>query len=82
MRRHPHLYEVNVRLFIKRLSEKYHRALTLATVPEEEWQLLNRRGFDMVWLMGYGSAARVLGSKRCLTRLSARVCSSPTRLDR
>jgi len=52
MRRHPLLYEINARLFIKRVSEKYHRALTLATVPEEEWQLLARRGFDLVWLMG------------------------------
>ena len=52
MRRHPHLYEVNARIFLKRVSEKYHRPLTLATVPEEEWQLIRRRGFDMVWLMG------------------------------
>lgn len=52
MRRYPLLYEINARLFIKRLSEKYRRALTLATVPEEEWQLLARRGFDLIWLMG------------------------------
>jgi len=52
MRRHPHLYEVNARLFIRRLSEKYHRALTLATVPEEEWQLFAQRGFELVWFMG------------------------------
>lgn len=50
--RHPHLYEINARIFIKRISEKYRRALTLATVPEEEWQLLRNRGFDLVWLMG------------------------------
>jgi len=50
--RHPHLYEINARIFIKRISEKYRRALTLATVPEEEWQLLKHRGFDLVWLMG------------------------------
>ncbi len=52
MRCHPHLYEVNALLFIRRLSEKYHRTLTLATVPEEEWQLLRHRGFDLIWLMG------------------------------
>ena len=34
------------------MSEKYHRALTLATIPEEEWQLIARRGFDLIWLMG------------------------------
>ena len=52
MRRYPHLYEVNACLFIRRLSRKHGRALTLATVPEEEWQVFTRRGFDLVWLMG------------------------------
>jgi len=52
MRCHPLLYELNARLFIRRMSEKYRCALTLAMVPEEEWQLLARRGFDLVWLMG------------------------------
>ena len=52
MCRHIYLYEVNARLFLRRLSEKYRRSLTLATIPEEEWQELSRRGFDLVWLMG------------------------------
>jgi len=52
MRRHPLLYEINARLFIRRVSEKYHRALTLATIPDEECQSLVQRGFDLVWLMG------------------------------
>jgi glycosidase len=52
MRLNPHLYEINARIFIRRLSQKYGRALTLATVPDEEWQELARLGFDLVWLMG------------------------------
>ncbi len=52
MRQYPHLYEVNARLFLRRQSEKYQRALTLATIPEAEWQSLRKRGFDLVWLMG------------------------------
>jgi len=52
MRRYPHLYEVNASLFIRRMSQKYGRTLTLATVPEEEWQVIARRGFDLVWIMG------------------------------
>lgn len=52
MRRHQHLYEINTRLFIRRLSERYGKPVTLATVPSEEWQRLARRGFDLVWLMG------------------------------
>ncbi len=52
MRQHPHLYELNARIFVRRLSEKYGRAVTLAGAPEEEWQQLARRGFDIVWPMG------------------------------
>ncbi|MBI4303177.1 MAG: hypothetical protein HY665_02405 [Chloroflexi bacterium] len=52
MRQHPHLYEVNARILLRRLSEKYRRPLTLTTIPDEEWQSLVRRGFDFVWLMG------------------------------
>jgi len=52
MKCHPHLYEVNARIFIKRISDKYCRKLTLTTVPEEEWQLLRSKGFDLIWFMG------------------------------
>lgn len=52
MRKHPHLYEANARVFLNRLSERYGRKLTLSAVPDEEWQKLSRKGFDLVWLMG------------------------------
>jgi hypothetical protein len=52
MRHNPYLYEINARLFLKRLSGKYGQRLTLAGIPEEEWSGLERRGFDLVWLMG------------------------------
>lgn len=52
MRPHPHLYEVNARVLLRRLAEKYERRLTLATIPEKEWQRLADTGFDLVWLMG------------------------------
>ncbi len=52
MRRYPYLYEVNACIFVKRMSQKYGQSLTLATVPDEEWQVFSRRGFDSVWLMG------------------------------
>ena len=52
MRNHPHLYEINTCVFIKRMSHKYGRLMTLATIPDEEWQLLASLGFDFVWLMG------------------------------
>jgi len=52
MRNNPHLYEINTCVFIKRMSRKYGRPMTLATIPDEEWQLLADRGFDFIWLMG------------------------------
>jgi hypothetical protein len=52
MRHNPCLYEFNARLFLRRMSDKYRRRLTLATIPEEAWQELVHQGFDLVWLMG------------------------------
>ncbi len=52
MHRHPHTYEINARILIRRVSELYHRNLSLSAIPEEKWQLLRSRGFDLVWLMG------------------------------
>ncbi len=52
MRGHPHLYEANARVLLRRLSEKHGRRLTLSSIPEEEWAALAKRGFDFLWLMG------------------------------
>jgi hypothetical protein len=52
LRRHPHLYEANAFIFLKRLSQKYHRSITLSTIPDDEWSRLANMGFDLVWLMG------------------------------
>jgi len=65
MRRCPHLYEINACVFLKRMSRKYGRTLTLATIPDEGWQYFARLGFDLLWLMGVwerspGARAKVL----------------------
>ena len=52
MRRNPHLYEANTCLFLKRMSEKYNRPVSLANIPEDEWELFSHLGIDLVWLMG------------------------------
>ena len=52
MRPHPQMYAIHASLFLRRMSAKYPQTRTLATVPDEEWQLLTRQGFDLVWLMG------------------------------
>ena len=62
MRPCPHLYEINACVFVKRMSRKYEQALTLATVPDEEWKHLANLGFNLVWLMGVWE--RSLGSRQ------------------
>ena len=51
-RKYPHLYQINALIFLRRLSEKHGRRLTLITIPEAEWQHLKKSGVDLVWLMG------------------------------
>ena len=52
MRRHPHLYEINTWPWLDRLSRRSGRIVTLASVPEAEWDALRARGIDIVYLMG------------------------------
>jgi len=51
-RDHPHLYEFSAGIFVARLSGRYGRRMTVATVPDEEWERLAGKGFDLVWPMG------------------------------
>ena len=52
MRRYPHLYEANACLFLRRIAEKCNRPVSLANIPEEEWQFFSHLGIDLLWLMG------------------------------
>jgi len=52
LRPHPHLYEINTWAWLEELSVRAGREMKLADVPEEEWDVLADRGFDIVWLMG------------------------------
>ena len=52
MRAHPHLYEINTWPWLDELSRRAGRHLTLAGVPDREWDWLHRRGIDIVYLMG------------------------------
>jgi len=52
MRRNPLIYEINTWLWLHELSRTYGRHVTLATVPEHEWEVFARLGVDAVWLMG------------------------------
>jgi hypothetical protein len=52
LRLHPHLYEINTWSWLDRLSARFGRQITLAEVPDSEWDSLATLGFDIVWLMG------------------------------
>jgi hypothetical protein len=52
LRPNPHLYEINAWAWLEELCERLGRQVTLGDVPDEEWDRLRDRGFDIVWLMG------------------------------
>ena len=53
LRANPHLIEINARLWLKTLREKYSlNEMTLSSIPEDEWLELRHLGVDIVWMMG------------------------------
>ena len=50
--RHPILYEINTRCWLRELSEKAAQPVTLANIPETEFANWQRLGFTHIWLMG------------------------------
>jgi Alpha amylase, catalytic domain len=52
LRLHPHLFEINTWAWLEELSERAGRHITLAEVPDVEWNRLAGLGFDLIWLMG------------------------------
>jgi Alpha amylase, catalytic domain len=49
---YPSLYEVNTWPWLNALSRAAGRTVTLANVPEQNWDELASLGFNAVWLMG------------------------------
>jgi glycosidase len=54
----PLVYEINTRVWLKELSDKLGRAITLDVVPDEEFALFSEAGFDFIWLMGVWKPSR------------------------
>ena len=48
----PVIYEVNTVVWLRELSRRYGRQVTLASVPAEAWDEVALPGVDSVWLMG------------------------------
>ena len=50
--KNPLIYEINTWVWLTELSQQAGRPLTLASVPDAEWDRIAALGFDAVWLMG------------------------------
>lgn len=50
--KHPFIYEINTWVWLDELSRREQRGLTLASVPDAEWDRIASLGFDAVWFMG------------------------------
>ncbi len=48
----PILYEINTRCWLRDLTDRRGRSVTLADVPEEEFNRWRQLGFTHIWLMG------------------------------
>jgi hypothetical protein len=50
--KHPIIYEINTWVWLQELGRKHHAPISLATVPEKEWDALAHLKIDAVWFMG------------------------------
>ncbi len=74
----PLLYEINTRCWLRELSEESGCAMTLANIPEPQFEQWQRLGFTHIWLMGVwstGPRARAqalehLGLRQCYSEAS------------
>lgn len=48
----PVVFEINTWVWLGELSRRHKRSVTLADVPDQEWDAIAAHGFDAVWLMG------------------------------
>ena len=71
--KHPLLYEINTRCWLAELATRAGRKLTLASVPEEEFDFWQKSGFTHIWLMGVWQ----LGRRGRDHSLAGRVSSTP-----
>jgi hypothetical protein len=50
--RQPSIYEINTPVFLREISARVGYPVTLADVPDNEWDLIARPGIDTIWFMG------------------------------
>lgn len=54
----PLVYEINTRVWLRELSVRLDRPVTLENIPDDEFQILHDGKFTMVWLMGVWKPSR------------------------
>lgn len=50
--KYPVIYEINTWVWLNELSRRHRRTISLANIPDHEWDALIPLGMDAVWLMG------------------------------
>jgi hypothetical protein len=50
--KHPLLYQINTRCWLRELSQRHGADITLANIPASEFAFWQARGFTHLWLMG------------------------------
>lgn len=48
----PTIYEINTPVFLREISGRVGHGVTLADVPDNEWDAVARPGIDTIWFMG------------------------------
>lgn len=60
LRVNPHLIEINARIFLNFMRQKYSQGdMTLSLIPDDEWLKLKHLGFDIIWLVGVWKTSEI-----------------------
>lgn len=65
--RYPSLYQVNTRVWLRRLSQERGKRTTLAEIDDDTIDGFARQGFDWIWLLSVwrtGAAGRAVSRSR------------------
>src|SRR5580704_12250417 len=67
MPRYPSLFQINTRVWLRRLSSEHGRRITLAEIDDATIDGFAQRGFDWIWLLSVwrtGPAGRAISRSK------------------
>ena len=50
--KYPTLYQINTRVWLRELSDRFGRPVTLADIPDDLFDHVASMGFDYIWFLG------------------------------